>query len=532
MFQLICSRSGHPTLSWNGKNLHSLYDPVKESRRFIDQMLLDSSPSRVVLLGPGLGYLTMELKRRLPRSEIVGIYYSRQLQEISLEKTDFAWNPEDKTSLQEFLTTHLTELDLPGLRILEWPSSGRMFPEEAKFSSACLNRTIREIRGNFVTVSAAGKKWVHNSIINVLGIDTIWKGLETCEKPVVIAASGPTLEGGLDLLMQYRGKYSLWALPSAVPSLLARALIPDLIVVTDPSYFSIWHLHPAKGKNIPIAMPMSASTGVWRITNRVLLLRQPNFFEAAVLTSTGVSTISIPAVGTVAGSALELAAEVSSRAVFFFGLDMCSLDILSHARPNRFETFAWERSSRISPYYGQTYCETAERIPRRQGQIRTSLPLDTYADWLTEWGRHRKKTVYRCLPSPRKLRGIDEIGASEFESLMKGVSQSLPNINLVAEDSYPSRTRRTGMIRDLLTKWLRDLKREKLRLQRDSGVMRFFEPSEFHHLCYFLDLPRLAEIKKSMGKNALKNAVDTGTQLIDNGCDFIHQLAKKIGADT
>ncbi|MBI2061732.1 MAG: glycosyltransferase [Nitrospirae bacterium] len=63
MFELKTSRSGAPTLLFNGAYLHSAYDPVREATEAVDR--LEWIPSQpIIVMGFGLGYMVEQLLRK------------------------------------------------------------------------------------------------------------------------------------------------------------------------------------------------------------------------------------------------------------------------------------------------------------------------------------------------------------------------------------------------------------------------------------------------------------------------------------
>ena len=128
MLRVALSHSGHPTLLYDNRSLHSSYDPMREADRFIRRNLGDSHPDRVVIFGPGMGYLFSALRRLHPLARPIGIYMSEETCRLAKHKPDAAWSPGDQLSLPSFLEKHLGEFDLEGLKMLEWGPCTRLYP--------------------------------------------------------------------------------------------------------------------------------------------------------------------------------------------------------------------------------------------------------------------------------------------------------------------------------------------------------------------------------------------------------------------
>ena len=119
---------------------------------------------------------------------------------------------------------------------------------------------------------------------------------------MVIAAAGPSLEESLGTLVQNRPAFFLIALPSALTALAEHGIWPDLLVITDPGYYSGVHLAPAARRRLKVAMPYTAVRDASRCASQIVLLNQGTFLEDAVLTSSAIPHLKIDQAGTVAAT--------------------------------------------------------------------------------------------------------------------------------------------------------------------------------------------------------------------------------------
>lgn len=391
MLEVFTSRSGSPSLKIDGVALHSPYDPAREAQRFAESSLGPEPPSTVVILGEGLGYLTQWLSGAHPAARVLRVYYSTAVFHSSLPlplRHVDSWHPELGVSLAEFLRVRMTELDVEGLRIMEWPPAARLFPEQSRAANESVQQCLLELNGSLVTTMSMGRIWLRNSVANFLSLADVLQGAPCSpERTVVITASGPSLESAAPLLRDVRDAVDIWALPSSAPLLATAGLKPDLLVMTDPGFYAIHHLHHAVPA-CPVAMPLSAARGLWDLASRStdpalplpFLLAQPGILEEIFVRALGIPAPTVAPHGTVAATAIDLARIFTKAPVILAGLDMCTKDVMSHARPNEFELFFHQRSSRISPYdnlwYHWSARQNAIRLPGRQWGSRASLPQD------------------------------------------------------------------------------------------------------------------------------------------------------------
>ncbi len=511
MLRLEKTRSGHLTLTDAKASIHSRYDPVREADRFAAKALQNATPSSIVLLGPGLGYVARSLRRCSPGSRIIGIYYDERVYDLAQERPSPSWHPGLASSLESFLRNSLTDLDGVGLKILNWGPCSRLFPERARRVATAVHQHVRELTGNFVTVNTLGKLWIRNSVLNFLDIDAVFSGrLCRPDLPTIVAASGPSLEDGIPALRESMPFVNLWALPSAVPALTESGISPDLVLMTDPGYYSIRHLDSIKQLGIRLAMPLSAARGAWRITDRISLLCQSNFFEEEIIRRAGISAPRLNAMGTVAASALDILLAATRSKIIFCGLDLCYQDIRSHARPNTSDGLLRLSASRVAPHYSQAFHWAAIRTTNKRGPIRTSAPLDTYAGWFAEAARRSDGRLYRLSPSGQVETPMRSISKTELLALVT-VGRQMPDKQPALPDGrYPTAPERARIVAALIRDWLTVVDNEEYNLRLSGTLDVPFSNVAPRHLAYFVDMDGLRQLdqdkRRGLGKATLDRA--------------------------
>ena len=173
MLEIIPTKTNLSTAVINGQALHSRYDPLKESQRFVNSSLSGEYPSAVIFLGTGLGYTASLIKETFPQVKLICIYYSADIFKESKRTPWLCWFPGAEITLLSFLRLNLKELELEGLRVLKWVPSECIFPEMAKTATTALQQVLKELRGSLVTTLAMGRRWIQNSFINFLSIERV-----------------------------------------------------------------------------------------------------------------------------------------------------------------------------------------------------------------------------------------------------------------------------------------------------------------------------------------------------------------------
>jgi hypothetical protein len=528
MLEIRDTPSGKPTAILRGGYLHSSRDPRREARRFAEEALGGESPSHILLLGEGLGYVSEALAELRPRARIIVVFFAAELHRLRQGRppAELCWHPERPVSLISFLRAQLHELEAEGLKILEWPPGARLFPEPLRQARLAVRQLLAELRGSLVTTAALGRRWLRNSFLNFVCIDQVGSlSAEGLEAPVLIAASGPSLQEALPAIRSVRGRLQLWALPSALGCLAAGGLEPDLTVITDPGFWAFNHLAVAAARPRRLAMPLSAAAGSWRLPARVFYFSQEAAFERSLLEPSGLAVPAVPSQGTVAASAMELALQLGAREVVFAGLDFCYRDILSHGRPNAFEEHLRAGEHRLSPLHHRLFARACQRAPRRDG-IRTELALRTYAGWFAELPRRPRARLFRLHPSPVRLPDLWPLTGTELcRRFAGGACPGGEAAIFRAPATYPDRPRRLAIARQLLDRWRAGLADTRTALARQPEPEPLLGEGRLLPLLYYLDAAALAELRRLSRLGRRAEAAQRARELLAGGLGWLDRLS-------
>jgi hypothetical protein len=406
------AKNGSPIGLSNSVYLNSRYDPEAEASKFIELTVEDSDPAIVVIVGETLGYLAKEMETRSPDCRCIQVFLDPYLFDHAFYRTAAAWQPESAMSLGDFLSRSVGELELLGMVVVEWEPSLRAFGTQAERARRDLKRVIEIHHGSIGTTAHFGRRWLRNCVHNYLELDTVapfGQGHGT----LVVAAAGPTLEHALPTLRSMRSLYRLWALPSAIEPLMAGGVLPDLVILTDPGYYSLLHLEGLRHRRVPVAMPLTAVRGASRFASELVLLHQGSYVESLFLASTPQPHTRVPPNGTVAGTALQLASSWLGPVVFS-GLDFAPQDIKTHARPNAFEPIIEGGAARTSPTHSRHYARAFRSSLESDSGV---SPLTTYAAWFSQAASTSPVSLYRLNPSEVVILGMTGLSHDDFALL-------------------------------------------------------------------------------------------------------------------
>jgi hypothetical protein len=438
-------------------------------------------------------------------------------------------------SATDFLRARIGELDAEGLRAVEWPPSARLFPERSRSVNEALQQVLREANGSLVTTMSAGRLWLRNCIANYLSFNEILHGaLCSPHRAVAIVASGPSLESAAPFLHEARDAIDLWALPSSAQFLAHVGLRPDLFIMTDPGYWALFHFHHAS-HSCPVAMPLSAARGLWRLSGPLpFLLAQPGVLEAAFLQSLGqIQAPFIAPHGTVASTAIDLAKACTKGPIILAGLDLCTDDLVSHAKPNEFETFSQLRINRTAPCEGIAYGRAVE-----QGSVRVSpgtkarapLPLRTYAGWLGQSHGHGTQVtsgeLYRLFPSAVPLPGMVALDAASFRNLVRKSASADAGTRLAPYSLLPSHAARMTMVSRILGDWRKSIS-QGIERMRGPDALAALADSPVSDLSYQLAARQVLETKRLARLGKGSKARESAVGLLEECRQFLLELEER-----
>lgn len=435
---IVETKDNNYTVSIDGITLHSKYSPIKEAKKFIETNI--KTDGTLIIIGAGLGYIYTAITQLYPKISVIGIPLNKTLGEKSLiiNKTNrIQW---DFTNLTKFLKTEISVKNIKGLQVLEWEPTAKVYKEFSTEVNNSLVTIIRRINGNLLTTARFGRIWIKNSIKNYLKIENYVTDFKI-NKPIVIVASGKSLNNYFDFLREIREQVVIISLSSANMALESNNITPDLTFSTDPGYYSKLHLYG--NKNI-LAMPLTNSTSVG---NTVLLLNQGNKFENQIIGLESLPHINIRENGTVAGTALEFAIKYSNKEIYLFGQDLESRSMETHVSPYSFDKLLINQQNRNNPHYSIMY----------KRWIDQGVSFKTYRDWFSNISINNPDRIFRINMDSKNIPGIHDIDTSCLRlklnnNINKGITFTTKTLN--------SRDNRINNIEKLLNNWLKRLNQE------------------------------------------------------------------------
>ena len=373
--RLATARSGAVIAYRDDAALHSAYDPVAEARRFVAASGVDASVRTIFLVAPCLGYLLPPLREAAPDARILTIQCSPFFSEdVAIFPSDACWTPADSLDLASFLEREASDVQALRSRIVEWRPASLAYGRRAVEYASAIRDFVATARANEETVAAFGRRWIRNAFRFLRAVERPC-ALERGNAPIVVVGSGPSLEKTAGVLREAReeGRCSVFAAASALPALFAAGVRVDLAISSDGGAWARYHLMEATRRGVCVAATLVSAFPSNLSAFPSIALADLSPWQDTLMQAAGIPAFRSPQRGTVTATSLDLALASTSGSVYLAGLDLASLDLRTHARPNALDRFREDATDRLHPEYSYAF--------DRRGTVSTAAALDLYSRW-------------------------------------------------------------------------------------------------------------------------------------------------------
>lgn len=332
IIKVLQTKEENYTLSINDVFLHSKYYPSKEAERFVENNLDKIKYKKIIIIyGIGLGYHLKKIMDLLDENckifafdaDIEVIKKSEKLgmlAELKKDKRIKLFYGDNRKFLKD-----LSEImSLVGDIIIYKPSL-RTLPSEYEE----LKNLLNSYELAKIAVERFGDIANANYNDNLRGkyksINDLFNEINFCDKPVVIASGGPSLEYNLSNLKKYRGKIYIFALGRTIDILMKNSIIPDIITIIDPQNIVYEQIKEHLELSIPLCFLSTACSLA------VKNYKGPRYIFFNDLDENNKDKIIINTGKSVAVAALDIAVKSGTKQIIFVGQDLAFLNNKFHA---------------------------------------------------------------------------------------------------------------------------------------------------------------------------------------------------------
>ncbi|AGF58282.1 hypothetical protein B0P06_003403 [Clostridium saccharoperbutylacetonicum] len=326
MMNIEKSKSGLVTAKFNNKYIHSKYDPIKESKQFIQQnMELIKDKANILLYGIGLGYHISEIINNMNNEATLYVF------DLNDELVEYAeeFNPKIfqcnnvkivNSKFEDFYNYFSEAVDLTGDLIVHRASLETIKEKNEKFYNLIFDYCeVKKSMKDESLNKLLDDNFKENMNHNYPAIDELINELKS-NKTYIVTAAGPSLDLELCLVKEHREKFNIISVGSSLKSLMSNGIKPDAIVILDGKEVVRMQLAGYENEDIPLCFSSSASR--WAVNS----YNGPKF----IFNTGKENEISIKTRGTVAVSAIDIAIKCNAKEIIFLGQDLAFIDGKSH----------------------------------------------------------------------------------------------------------------------------------------------------------------------------------------------------------
>lgn len=335
--------------------INSMYAPITEAMIWAEQYEEKNygRSKRVFLMfGLGNGYFVRELLKIIGEEESIVIYEpSKELFLHILDNfdiSDILSNPNLFLTVEEInqqdVDKILRQYELDIMRgqsvLLPHPGYESLFQTELKKFMSIYNDIYISAVMNSNTASAYGEKWAEAEIDN-LPIILESNMIEECrdiipkEVPVILVASGPSLNKNASIIKKAKGKALILAVDSAVKYLHHFGVEPDFIVSVDVIKL-LSHFQNPVSMNTPMFLSVMSNPQVVTLNKERKVFFDDN---RLIKNIKGIDepNAQIIGAGSVATSTFVLATYLGAKKIILVGQDLSFQGNASHALGDRLQ---------------------------------------------------------------------------------------------------------------------------------------------------------------------------------------------------
>lgn len=327
MIQLEKSKMGLFTAKFNNKYIHSKYDPIRESKQFIQENKnLIKEKSNILLYGIGLGYHVNEIINNMSDGSVLYVFelndmlikYSKEVNpNIFAHRNVIIIDSKNISFYNEFSEV----LGMVGDLIIHKGSLETIKDTNEHFYNLINDYCdVQKFKFDEALNMLLDDNFNENMSHNYPMINEFINKFSKSNKPYIITSAGPSLDSELDLVKRYREKFNIISVGSSLKAIMDNGVKPDSIVILDGKEVVRKQLVGYENEDIPLCFSSSASK--WAVN----AYNGPKY----IFNSEKKNEIIIKTRGTVAVSAIDIAIKCNAKEIILLGQDLAFIDGKSH----------------------------------------------------------------------------------------------------------------------------------------------------------------------------------------------------------
>lgn len=312
--------------------------------------------------------------------------------------------------VSDFLYHFITYYDIKNSIYQAYPNYSNLFPKEVKDFDNIIQSLLTGVRATQSVLARYGKADAINSLNNYRKFRdskslTDFYTRISKEIPVIIVASGPSLDKNIMELKNAVGKCLLIGVDSAMPALLAKDIIPDLFVTVD-SMKSKKHVSDARIRQIPCVCELESRYDiVAKQEAPCFFINDLNPYINKFLHSQKIDVPTFSSGGSVANTACAIMTSMGFTDIIVVGQDLAYTDNKTHAsntvRAGSVKNEHAENMEYVDGYYGDKVLSSTEFI--------------LYRNWFEEEiGKNPDIHFYNATEGGAQIKGMENVSLKDI----------------------------------------------------------------------------------------------------------------------
>ncbi|AOP32812.1 hypothetical protein A0128_02350 [Leptospira tipperaryensis] len=428
--EIKTSKTGLPILVADGISLHSAMDPITESKRLLEGLKKEDEERVFLFFGAGIGY---SIQESLKLKNVTTVWMEAEAIVLRYALSFFDYSEFLNSGSLRILLSPIIEQDLYAafrgisgfpISFIAHRGSNQWKKESYEELRFIAEGFFHKKDVNISTLTRFERIWTRNFISNLPALSEMQPikalfGIGEGKIDVLVCGAGPSLILSLDEIRNFRERYVIIAVDTALMVLWNAGIDPDLIFSVDPQALNSKYLEGYSGNAKIVFDPTSSYHS----------LRLPGEFKHGFFTSSPFPLIKILSSdpeeeigvidfgGSVSTNAVSLAEKMEARNILLLGQDLSFPDKLAHCKGAVLEErLNYIESRKLRREYHNHKQMTA--LPVKQapslkgGSIRTNEKLLIFKKWFEE---HPKKNSWFNLGKDGVLlEGIPNTNFSEY----------------------------------------------------------------------------------------------------------------------
>lgn len=360
------------TVLYNNKPLTSIYAPIEEAKKLINQNIKDNSSRIGIFLSISSFYhidyflsINENSKAIIIEKDIeIAKLIFENIKSKNLKRVIILLN-EKIEDIISFFDFYITEEDIKKIICIMHIRASNINSENKNYYDNVNFLLMNKIKEKLMSLTSNyyfAPIWARNIIYNLAfnkgySIKT-YKNILNKKTPLLLISAGASIDNYIEKIKELSKTHFILVLSHAFNTLIKNNIKPDAIVSTDGGFYSCIYIIDAIKENIPIFTTHSAYS--FPLTNinkkRIFYFSHNESFEKIIYSNKNSdNNIYFPMEGSVIMPALRIANFLNPKYILLAGCDFCHLNNKSHSKYSNAIALDFITSNKINTFETKKY---------------------------------------------------------------------------------------------------------------------------------------------------------------------------------